>query len=106
MFLNNPAKISTLCVTFYLPRADVSRLVEGLMLMTKMLASVQNRQEAEIVFHNGADIIDLKDPSNGALGAVETQKLLEVIDFISGRRPIECRMRRSSHGTRNHSPQG
>ncbi|TDQ33599.1 (5-formylfuran-3-yl)methyl phosphate synthase [Phyllobacterium brassicacearum] len=58
--------------------------------MTKMLASVQNRQEAEIVFHNGADIIDLKDPSNGALGAVETQKLLEVFDFISGRRPISA----------------
>lgn len=58
--------------------------------MTKMLASVQDRQEAEIVFHNGADIIDLKDPSKGALGAVDPGKLLEVIDFISGRRPISA----------------
>jgi (5-formylfuran-3-yl)methyl phosphate synthase len=60
------------------------------MLMTKMLASVQDRQEAEIVFQNGADIIDLKDPGNGALGAVEPDKLLEVIDFISGRRPVSA----------------
>ena len=58
--------------------------------MTKMLASVQNRQEAEIAFQNGADIIDLKDPANGALGAVETGKVLEVIDFISGRRPVSA----------------
>lgn len=58
--------------------------------MTKMLASVQNRQEAEIALQNGADIIDLKDPSNGALGAVETGKILEVIDFISGRRPVSA----------------
>lgn len=58
--------------------------------MTEMLASAKNRQEAEIVFHNGADIIDLKDPSNGALGAVELSKLLEVLDFISGRRPVSA----------------
>lgn len=58
--------------------------------MTKMLASVQNRQEAEIALQNGADIIDLKNPANGALGAVETGKILEVIDFISGRRPVSA----------------
>ncbi len=58
--------------------------------MTKMLASVRNRQEAEIVFQNGADIVDLKDPANGALGAVEADKLLEVIEFISGRRPVSA----------------
>jgi dihydroneopterin aldolase len=58
--------------------------------MTKMLASVQNRQEAEIVFQNGADIIDLKDPASGALGAVEPGKVLEVINFIAGRRPVSA----------------
>ncbi|MBA8881415.1 (5-formylfuran-3-yl)methyl phosphate synthase [Phyllobacterium myrsinacearum] len=58
--------------------------------MTKMLASVQNREEAEIVFQNGADIIDMKNPANGALGAVDLAKTLEVKDFISGRRPISA----------------
>lgn len=58
--------------------------------MTKMLASVQNRQEAEIVFQSGADIIDMKDPANGALGAVDLSKVLEVKGFLSGRRPISA----------------
>ncbi len=58
--------------------------------MTKMLASVKDRQEAEIALLNGADIIDLKDPSRGALGAVELDKLLEVKDFIAGRRPLSA----------------
>ncbi|UGX88419.1 (5-formylfuran-3-yl)methyl phosphate synthase [Phyllobacterium meliloti] len=58
--------------------------------MTKMLASVQNREEAEIVFQNGADIIDMKDPDNGALGAVDLSKILKVKGFIAGRRPISA----------------
>ncbi|CAN7640124.1 dihydroneopterin aldolase [Phyllobacterium sp. LjRoot231] len=58
--------------------------------MTQMLASVQDFREAEIVFQNGADIIDLKDPANGALGAVEPSKLMEVIDFIAGKRPVSA----------------
>lgn len=53
--------------------------------MARMLASVQNREEAELVFQSGADIIDLKDPANGALGAVDPAKVLEIIDFVSGR---------------------
>jgi dihydroneopterin aldolase len=60
------------------------------MLMTQMLASVQDVLEAEIVFQNGADIIDLKDPANGALGAVAPSKLMEVIDFIAERRPVSA----------------
>ena len=54
--------------------------------MTKMLASVRNRQEAEVVLNAGADIIDLKDPARGALGAVDTKQILDVVDFVSGRR--------------------
>lgn len=38
--------------------------------MTKFLASVKNKTEAELVYTAGADIIDLKDPSRGALGAL------------------------------------
>ena len=38
--------------------------------MTLMLASVADAAEAEIVARLGADIVDLKDPGSGALGAV------------------------------------
>lgn len=54
--------------------------------MTKMLASVRNRQEAEVALQIGADIIDLKEPSRGALGAVETGEIVEIVGFVNGRR--------------------
>src|SRR5206468_3699174 len=36
--------------------------------MTLMLASVTGPAEAELVLETGADIVDMKDPSAGALG--------------------------------------
>ncbi|KXF77525.1 dihydroneopterin aldolase [Paramesorhizobium deserti] len=58
--------------------------------MTKMLASVRDRREAEIVLKGGADIIDLKDPENGALGAVAPETIREVVDFVAGVRPVSA----------------
>ncbi|GAB1581620.1 (5-formylfuran-3-yl)methyl phosphate synthase [Phyllobacterium phragmitis] len=58
--------------------------------MTKMLASIRDRREAEIVLRGGADIIDLKDPDNGALGAVAPEAIREVVDFVAGARPVSA----------------
>jgi len=52
--------------------------------MTGMLASVSSLQEAKIALQENVDIIDLKDPSQGALGAVTTEVAQEVVKFISG----------------------
>jgi len=52
--------------------------------MTGMLASVSNLQEAKITLQENVDIIDLKDPSQGALGAVTTEVAEEVVEFVSG----------------------
>lgn len=54
--------------------------------MTKMLASVRNRHEAEIALQAGADIIDLKEPSRGALGAVDTKEIIDIVALVDGRR--------------------
>jgi uncharacterized protein (UPF0264 family) len=53
--------------------------------MTGMLASVSNLQEAKIALRENVDIIDLKDPSQGALGAVATEVAEEVVEFVSGK---------------------
>ncbi len=53
--------------------------------MTGMLASVSSLDEARIVFDAGADIIDLKNPSVGALGAVPLKTAREVVRYIDGR---------------------
>ncbi len=54
--------------------------------MTKMLASVGDLAEMEIAVSGGADIIDLKDPKAGALGAVATDTIRDVVKAVAGGR--------------------
>lgn len=58
--------------------------------MTLMLASVTGPQEAEIAIEGGADIIDLKDPKAGALGALGFEAVRETVRAIAGRRPASA----------------
>jgi len=58
--------------------------------MTRMLASVTGPDEAEIALAGGADIIDLKDPSRGALGAVAARTVRETVDAVAGRRAVSA----------------
>ena len=53
--------------------------------MTRMLASVADAAEADVVVQFGADIIDLKDASRGALGAVSLDIAREAIAVVAGR---------------------
>lgn len=46
---------------------------------TLFLASVSTPEEADLVARHGADIIDLKDPAAGALGAVDIRKVARVV---------------------------
>ena len=54
--------------------------------MTRMLASVADASEADVVLELGADIIDLKDPRRGALGAVPLDIAREALAAIARRR--------------------
>src|SRR5687768_1402947 len=58
--------------------------------MTLFLASVTGPKEAEIALAHGADIIDLKDPANGALGAVAPEVVRTTVSAIAGRRPVRA----------------
>lgn len=58
--------------------------------MTLLLASVTGSREAELAVAHGADIIDLKDPSRGALGALEPSVVNDAISTIAGRRPASA----------------
>ena len=48
--------------------------------MTGMLASVRDEREARLVRRAGVDVIDLKDPAAGALGALETELVRRIVD--------------------------
>ncbi len=50
--------------------------------MTGMLASVRSLEEAKLVYQGGADIIDLKEPYDGALGAVPLEEIHRVVDDL------------------------
>ncbi len=53
--------------------------------MTKWLASVQSLEEAQALTHSLPDILDLKNPSAGALGALSAATVAEIADWVSGR---------------------
>jgi (5-formylfuran-3-yl)methyl phosphate synthase len=58
--------------------------------MTLMLASVTSPAEAEAVWAGGADIIDLKDPAKGALGALDAGVAAGIVRSVAKRAPVSA----------------
>ncbi|MGE0212995.1 MAG: (5-formylfuran-3-yl)methyl phosphate synthase [Parvibaculaceae bacterium] len=58
--------------------------------MTRFLASVTGPEEAAVALAGGADIIDLKDPEVGALGALAPALVRRAVDLVAGRRPVSA----------------
>lgn len=50
--------------------------------MTQLLISVTSIEEAKIAIENGADIIDLKDPNKGALGALSIEQINSIVTYV------------------------
>lgn len=53
--------------------------------MSELLASVHSASEAEIAVRCGADIIDCKNPFDGALGALSAQTIREIVAVVDNR---------------------
>lgn len=58
--------------------------------MTGMLASVKNLAEARLVLQANVDIIDLKQPEFGALGALSVELVTEIVAEINGHLPVSA----------------
>ena len=56
--------------------------------MTRLLVSVRNVDEARIARECGVDLIDLKEPDRGALGAVDFDEAARVAELLAGRTPM------------------
>jgi uncharacterized protein (UPF0264 family) len=56
--------------------------------MTRLLVSVRSSFEARAALAGGADLIDVKEPSRGALGAADAEAWRAVIAAVAGRAPI------------------
>lgn len=58
--------------------------------MTRLLASVTTIDEAMVVLDSGADLIDLKNPHQGALGALPLSVISAVVRAVGGRKPVSA----------------
>jgi len=58
--------------------------------MTRMLASVNSLQEAQWVLQAGVDIIDLKQPAQGALGALDCCLVKQIVKHVQNRKPVSA----------------
>lgn len=63
--------------------------------MTQLLISVTSVAEAQIALESGADILDLKDPAAGALGALKQSQIISILEYISlqpakNRKPVSA----------------
>lgn len=55
-------------------------------MTTRLLISVRDVNEAAVALDGGADLIDLKEPDAGALGAVDIKMAREIVVMVAGRR--------------------
>ena len=58
--------------------------------MTLMLTSVLSSAEARLAVERGADVIDCKDPSRGALGALPLREVEAIVAAVDRRRPVSA----------------
>ena len=58
--------------------------------MTAFLASVRSAAEARLVLHAGVDVLDVKEPKAGALGAVSDVTLREIVTCATGAVPVSA----------------
>ena len=53
-----------------------------------LLVSVRNAAEALAAFEGGADVIDVKEPDRGALGAADASTIASIVFAVNGRAPV------------------
>jgi hypothetical protein len=56
--------------------------------MTQLVVSVRNAHEAALAVEVGVDVIDVKEPSRGSLGAAERHVVEQIFTAVAGRWPV------------------
>jgi (5-formylfuran-3-yl)methyl phosphate synthase len=59
-------------------------------ITSKLLVSVRSADEARAALAGGADLIDVKEPARGPLGAAEAEVIREVLAVVAGRVPVSA----------------
>jgi (5-formylfuran-3-yl)methyl phosphate synthase len=56
----------------------------------QLLVSVRSADEARAALAGGADLVDVKEPSRGPLGAADSDVIAEVLRAVKGRLPVSA----------------
>jgi (5-formylfuran-3-yl)methyl phosphate synthase len=56
--------------------------------MTQLLVSVRDADEAKVALDAGADVIDVKEPLRGSLGAADSATIAEIVRIVRGSVPV------------------
>ncbi|MES1986701.1 MAG: (5-formylfuran-3-yl)methyl phosphate synthase [Pseudomonadota bacterium] len=66
--------------------------------ITQLLISVTTIEEAQIALESGADIIDLKEPSLGALGALPIETIQAIVAYVKNTKNAEAKLTSATIG--------
>ena len=58
--------------------------------MMRLLVSVRDADEAKVALAAGVDLIDVKEPLRGALGAADAEQIAAVVREVNGRVPVSA----------------
>lgn len=72
---------------------------------TQLLISVTSIEEARIAIEHGADIIDLKEPSVGALGALPIDQIKLIVSFVNDKKGASKKITSATIGDLPMQPQ-
>jgi uncharacterized protein (UPF0264 family) len=70
--------------------------------MTQLLISVRSAVEARVACQAGADLIDVKEPARGALGAADRATIEAVVREVDGRLPVSVALGELPHAASLH----
>ncbi|MDI1308091.1 MAG: (5-formylfuran-3-yl)methyl phosphate synthase [Methylotenera sp.] len=68
------------------------------LIKTQLLISVTTTEEAQIALENGADIIDLKEPSLGALGALPIATIQTIVTYVKNTKNTDIKLTSATIG--------
>ncbi len=66
--------------------------------MAKLLVSVRNAPEALLAVSGGADLVDVKEPARGPLGAADAATIEAIVGSVAGQRPVSAALGELSDG--------
>src|SRR5689334_2536409 len=68
-----------------------------------LLVSVRNELEARTALESGADLIDVKEPNRGALGAADYDAIKSIVRVVNGQAPVSAALGELIDHMRNNS---